>query len=543
MAATLAESFLADLEDLSDDEEVLAADEAQPDEAVRGRGYFGVVTGDCTALSDVTAAMSLRCVEADALTWHLPVLQMPDVVETAHYEELSAVATLADSDRYREVTEATRRALEEDRAREASAGPGVAAPEPQQAARGEADPSYRLVVRCNELIVDIDSEIAAIHGFMRDHYRPRFPELESLVQSPLDYAAVAAAVGNEMDVTLVDLDALLPPATVMVVTVTATTTAGQPLPPAELHKVLDAAALVRRLAADRAAMQEFVQRRMDAVAPNLSAAVGTQVAAQLMGLAGGLLALAAIPACNLLVLGAKRRALAGFGSAAAAPHQGFVYGCALVQGTPPALRTRAARLVAGKAAILARVDAHGSDPSGAQGRALRDEMRAKIEKWQEPPPARQTKVLPLPDAGENRRRRGGRRYRKMKERYGLTELKKQANRMGFNQPEEEFVDGEDTIGLGVINKEGSGRLRSVAVQQRQKLSAKTAKKYAARGYGSTGTATSGLSSSLAFTPIQGIELANPVQAASADSMRDGTESYFSEYSGFKSAVGGVKRKA
>ncbi|KAK2079688.1 hypothetical protein QBZ16_002083 [Prototheca wickerhamii] len=456
MAATLAESFLADLEDLSDDEEVLAADEAQPDEA------------------------------------------MPDVVETAHFEELSAVATLADSDRYRE---------------------------PQQAARGEADPSYRLVVRCNELIVDIDSEIAAIHGFMRDHYRPRFPELESLVQSPLDYAAVAAAVGNEMDVTLVDLDALLPPATVMVVTVTATTTAGQPLPPAELQKVLDAAALVRRLAADRAAMQEFVQRRMDAVAPNLSAAVGTQVAAQLMGLAGGLLALAAIPACNLLVLGAKRRTLAGFGA------------------RRPRCARAPARLVAGKAAILARVDAHGSDPSGAQGRALRDEMRAKIEKWQEPPPARQTKVLPLPDAGENRRRRGGRRYRKMKERYGLTELKKQANRMGFNQPEEEFVDGEDTIGLGVINKEGSGRLRSVAVQQRQKLSAKTAKKYAARGYGSSGTATSGLSSSLAFTPIQGIELANPVQAASADSMRDGTESYFSEYSGFKSAVGGVKRKA
>ena len=32
-----------------------------------------------------------------------------------------------------------------------------------------------------------------------------------------------------MDVTLVDLDRLLPPATVMVVTVTATTTSGKPL--------------------------------------------------------------------------------------------------------------------------------------------------------------------------------------------------------------------------------------------------------------------------------------------------------------------------
>ena len=42
------------------------------------------------------------------------------------------------------------------------------------------------------------------------------------------------AIGNEMDVTLVDLDRLLPPATVMVVTVTATTTSGKPLSEEEL---------------------------------------------------------------------------------------------------------------------------------------------------------------------------------------------------------------------------------------------------------------------------------------------------------------------
>jgi U4/U6 small nuclear ribonucleoprotein PRP31 len=58
----------------------------------------------------------------------------------------------------------------------------------------------------------------------------------------------------------------------------------------------------------------------------------------------------------------------------------------------------------------------------------------------------------------------------------MTDLRKQANRMMFNQAEDEFVDGEDTIGLGVIGKEGSGRLRAVATQQRQKLSAKAQKK-------------------------------------------------------------------
>ncbi|KDD72826.1 hypothetical protein H632_c2845p0, partial [Helicosporidium sp. ATCC 50920] len=102
----------------------------------------------------------------------------------------------------------------------------------------------------------------------------------------------------------------------------------------------------------------------------------------------------------------------------------------------------------------------------------------------------------------------------------------------FNQPEDESFDGEDTLGLGIIGKDGAGVLRAVAAQQRQKLSAKSAKKFAARDRPGAGSLVSGLSSSLAFTPVQGIELANPAQAD--DRSRGGTESYFSEYAGFRS---------
>ena len=53
------------------------------------------------------------------------------------------------------------------------------------------------------------------------------------------------------------------------------------------------------------------------------------------------------------------------------------------------------------------------DPSGTAGSSMKDEMLKKIEKWQEPPPAKTHKVLPVPD-GEAKKRRGGKRYRKMK---------------------------------------------------------------------------------------------------------------------------------
>ena len=60
--------------------------------------------------------------------------------------------------------------------------------------------------------MDIDAEIAVVHNFMRDHYRPKFPELESLVHHAVDYARVVSAIGNEMDLTLVDLEDILPQA-------------------------------------------------------------------------------------------------------------------------------------------------------------------------------------------------------------------------------------------------------------------------------------------------------------------------------------------
>lgn len=71
-------------------------------------------------------------------------------------------------------------------------------------------------------------------------------------------------------------------------------------------------------------------------------------------------------------------------------------------------------------------------------------------------------MLPVPDL-EPKKRRGGKRYRKMKEKYGLTDVQKAANRIQFNKAEEEFLDGEEVVGLGMVGKEGTGKLRKLQV--------------------------------------------------------------------------------
>lgn len=118
---------------------------------------------------------------------------------------------------------------------------------------------------------------------------------------------------------------------------------------------------------------------------------------------------------------------------------------------------------------------------------------------------------------------------------GITDVKRAANRVNFNQPEEEIIDGDDIIGLGLLgSKEGSGRLRVQAQQQRQKLSAKTMKKNKHR---MSGLQTSGLASTLALSTVGGIDLVDPTAVQGAgpeDDFKAGTESYFSEYQGFRS---------
>lgn len=104
------------------------------------------------------------------------------------------------------------------------------------------------------------------------------------------------------------------------------------------------------------------------------------------------------------------------------------------------LRRKVARVVGSKCTLAARVDSFHEASDGHIGQEFRDEIEKKIEKFQEPPPCKATKALPAPIEAP-RKKRGGRRVRKMKERYAVTELRKQANRMNFGEVSCRYNDG------------------------------------------------------------------------------------------------------
>ncbi|KAG8520539.1 U4/U6 small nuclear ribonucleoprotein Prp31 [Galemys pyrenaicus] len=438
----------------------------------------------------------------------------------------------------------------------------------------EAAPEYRVIVDANNLTVEIENELNIIHKFIRDKYSKRFPELESLVPNALDYIRTVKELGNSLDKCKnnENLQQILTNATIMVVSVTASTTQGQQLSEEELERLEEACDMALELNASKHRIYEYVESRMSFIAPNLSIIIGASTAAKIMGVAGGLTNLSKMPACNIMLLGAQRKTLSGFSSTSVLPHTGYIYHSDIVQSLPPDLRRKAARLVAAKCTLAARVDSFHESAEGKVGYELKDEIERKFDKWQEPPPVKQVKPLPAPLDGQ-RKKRGGRRYRKMKERLGLTEIRKQANRMSFGEvsappcPElgesassssascpsssshgpvhmiEEDAYQEDLgFSLGHLGKSGSGRVRQTQVNEATKARiSKTLQRTLQKQsvvYGGKSTIrdrSSGTASSVAFTPLQGLEIVNP--QAAEKKVAEANQKYFSSMAEFLKVKG------
>lgn len=73
------------------------------------------------------------------------------------------------------------------------------------------------MLESNKMLKDIDEEIQATYRFVCEIYSQKFQELEALVPQKIDYIKTVKIIGNEMDLTLVDLSSVLSPSLVMIV--------------------------------------------------------------------------------------------------------------------------------------------------------------------------------------------------------------------------------------------------------------------------------------------------------------------------------------
>lgn len=156
----------------------------------------------------------------------------------------------------------------------------------------------------------------------------------------------------------------------------------------------------------------------------------------------------------------------------------------------------------------------------------------------------------------------------------MTDLRKAQNRMAFGKEEREvgYGTGEGTKGLGMIGANDDGRIRAQKIDQRTKAKLSKNNKgwgtatpfggtaSSLRGFGqgagnstvlggghglrTAGVgATSGTASSVAFTPVQGLELVDPKRQAELKRKRDEEQDRWFKGGTFTQVGGGTQGKA
>lgn len=126
-------------------------------------------------------------------------------------------------------------------------------------------------------------------------------------------------------------------------------------------------------------LRAFIERTAPTVAPNLAAIAGPVLAARLVSQAGGLGELAKLPSGTVQVLGAEEALFAHLQGTAPSPKHGVIFTHEYVRGTSTANRGSAARALAGKLSIAARVDYY----SGDRRPDLDAELADRIERLRE----------------------------------------------------------------------------------------------------------------------------------------------------------------
>ena len=140
------------------------------------------------------------------------------------------------------------------------------------------------------------------------------------------------------------------------------------------ERLVAMASIVREMQTERSAIQADIEQLMHELAPNLTALAGPLLGARLLSLAGSLESLAKSPSGTVQVLGAEDALFSHLGTGSPPPKHGIIFIHEYVRGTDPAQRGSAARAVAGKLAIAARIDYYAGDLRPELARELNDRI-------------------------------------------------------------------------------------------------------------------------------------------------------------------------
>lgn len=153
-------------------------------------------------------------------------------------------------------------------------------------------------------------------------------------------------------------------------------TMGADLDKHHVQEMLMLAQEVRHLYHLRHQHEQYLEKVMEKYCPNLLELAGNTIGAKLLELAKGLKKLALLPASTIQLLGAEKALFRHITSGARSPKYGILYQHPLVQKAKASERGKAARMLADKLSLCARLDYFKGE---FKAKEYRKELEGKVQ--------------------------------------------------------------------------------------------------------------------------------------------------------------------
>jgi len=236
-----------------------------------------------------------------------------------------------------------------------------------------------MIVQAVSLLDSLDKELNIFTMRVREWYGWHFPELGKIIVDHSQYCKAVKTMGIRTNASTTDFSEFLADEIESQVKDAAQVSMGTEITEEDIDNILDLATQVLDLQAYRAELAEYLAKRMQAIAPNLTLLLGDLIAARLIAHVGSLLALAKIPASSLQLLGAEKALFRALKTKHDTPKYGLIYHASLIGQAGNKNKGKISRALAAKASLSSRVDALSEkDDLVMIGPQLKDMVLARI---------------------------------------------------------------------------------------------------------------------------------------------------------------------
>lgn len=222
-----------------------------------------------------------------------------------------------------------------------------------------ADKVDSMIIQAVKLLDDLDKELNVYAMRTKEWYGWHFPEMAKILNDNLAYARVVLAVGMRTNIATSDLSEVLPEEVEVAIKAAAEISMGTEITDEDLDNIKLLADQVITYTEYRAQLSSYLESRMRAIAPNLTALIGYLVGARLIAHAGSLISLAKSPGSTIQILGAEKALFRALKTKHDTPKYGLIYHSSLIGQATGRNKGKIARMLSAKAALGLRVDALG----------------------------------------------------------------------------------------------------------------------------------------------------------------------------------------